>query len=77
MLRVNEGSILDMAVEAGVVSKAGAWYSYGNSRIGQGRENAKEYLLSNPDLMDEIEKKVLEKFEIGDIKMASDDKDIP
>ena len=72
-----EGCILDMAVEAGVVSKAGAWYSYGNSRIGQGRENAKEYLLSNPDLMDEIEKKVLEKFEIGDIKMASDDKDIP
>jgi recombination protein RecA len=72
-----EDCILDMAVEAGVVSKAGAWYSYGNSRIGQGRENAKEYLLSNPDLMDEIEKKVLEKFEIGDIKMASDDKDIP
>ena len=72
-----EGCILDMAVEAGVVSKAGARYSYGNSRIGQGRENAKEYLLSNPDLMDEIEKKVLEKFEIGDIKMASDDKDIP
>jgi len=72
-----EGCILDMAVEAGVVTKAGAWYSYENNRIGQGRENAKEYLLSNPDLMEAIEKKVLEKFEIGDIKLVSDDKDLP
>ena len=66
-----------MAVEAGVVSEAGAWYSYENNRIGQGRENAKEYLLSNPDLMEAIEKKVLEKFEIGDIKLVSDDKELP
>ena len=72
-----EGCILDMAVEAGVVTKAGAWYSYENNRIGQGRENAKEYLLSNPDLMEAIEKKVLEKFEIGDIKLVSDDKELP
>ena len=70
-----EGCILDMAVEAGVVNKAGAWYSYDNTRIGQGRENSKDYLLSNPELMNEIEKRVLEKFEIGDIKLASDDKD--
>ena len=72
-----EGCILDMAVEAGVVTKAGAWYSYENNRIGQGREYAKEYLLSNPDLMEAIEKKVLEKFEIGDIKLVSDDKELP
>jgi len=72
-----EGCILDMAVEAGVVTKAGAWYSYENNRIGQGGENAKEYLLSNPDLMEAIEKKVLEKFEIGDIKLVSDDKELP
>ncbi len=70
-----EGCILDMAVEAGVVNKAGAWYSYENTRIGQGRENSKDYLLSNPDLMAEIEKKVLEKYEIGDVKLSSDDKD--
>ena len=57
---IKEGCILDMAVEAGVVNKAGAWYSYENTRIGQGRENSKDYLLSNPELMDEIEKKVLE-----------------
>jgi recombination protein RecA len=72
-----EGCILDMAVEAGVVNKAGAWYSYENTRVGQGRENSKEYLLSNPDIMAEIEKKVLEKYEIGDIKLSSDDKDTP
>lgn len=71
-----EGCILDMSVEAGVVNKAGAWYSYENTRIGQGRENSKEYLLSNPELMAEIEKKVLEKFQIGELKLASDDKDI-
>jgi len=70
-----EGCILDMAVEAGVVNKAGAWYSYENTRIGQGRENSKEYLLSNPELMAEIEKKVLEKYELGDLKVASDTND--
>jgi recombination protein RecA len=68
-----EGCILDMAVEAGVVNKSGAWYSYESTRIGQGRENSKDYLLSNPELMDEIEKKVREKFELGDIKLNSDD----
>ncbi|NLK65658.1 MAG: recombinase RecA [Tissierellia bacterium] len=72
-----EGCILDMAVEAGVVNKAGAWYSYENTRIGQGRENSKEFLLSNSELMAEIEKKVLEKFNIGEIKLSSDDKDTP
>ncbi len=70
-----EGCILDMAVEAGVVNMAGAWYSYENTRIGQGRENSKEYLLSNPELMAEIEKKVLEKYELGDLKVASDAND--
>ena len=72
-----EGCILDMAVEAGVVNKSGSWYSYESTRIGQGRENSKEYLLSNPELMDEIEKKVLAKYEIGDFKLTSDDKDAP
>jgi recombination protein RecA len=71
-----EGCILDMAVEAGVVNKSGSWYSYESTRIGQGRENSKEYLLSNPELMTEIENKVLKKFEIGDFKLTSDDKDI-
>lgn len=68
-----EGCILDMSVEAGVVNKAGAWYSYEGNRIGQGRENSKEYLISNPDLMYEIERKVREKFELGAIQLSADD----
>lgn len=70
-----EGCILDMAVEAGVVNKAGAWYSYESNRIGQGRENSKEYLLTNPDLMYEIERKVREKFELGAIQLSAADAD--
>jgi recombination protein RecA len=72
-----EGCILDMAVEAGVVNKSGAWYSYESTRIGQGRENSKDYLLSNPELMDEIEKKVREKFELGALQLSSDDSEKP
>jgi recombination protein RecA len=68
-----EGCILDMAVEAEVVNKAGAWYSYEGNRIGQGRENSKEYLLANPELMNEIEQKVREKLVIGDLNISSDD----
>ncbi|NYB73604.1 recombinase RecA [Sedimentibacter hydroxybenzoicus DSM 7310] len=70
-----EGCILDMAVEAGVVNKSGAWYSYESTRIGQGRENSKDYLSSNPELMNEIEKKVRDKFELGDTVLRSDDSD--
>ncbi len=53
-----EGSILDMAVDYGVVEKSGAWFSYGDDRLGQGREAAKAFLAANPDLRDEIEHKV-------------------
>ena len=60
----NEGCVLDMAVETEIVNKSGAWYSYGANRIGQGRENAKEYLASNPELLNEIDKLVREKLGI-------------
>src|SRR3989440_355444 len=56
-----EGDLLDMAIDDKVVEKSGAWISYGDMRLGQGRENAKQYLRDNPALMDEISKKVLEK----------------
>lgn len=59
-----EGCIIDMGVEAGVVKKSGAWYTYGEERLGQGREAAKTLLKSNPDLRDEIEVRVRENFEI-------------
>ena len=53
-----EGEVLDLAVELDVVQKAGAWFSYNEARIGQGRDNAKEYLKSNPDVLAEIEEKI-------------------
>ena len=49
------GEILDLAIKAGIVDKAGAWYSYNNDRIGQGRENAKVFLKENPSIAEEIE----------------------
>jgi len=54
-----EGDILDLAVDYNIVDKAGTWYSYGDSRIGQGRENAKDFLKNHPDVAKEIEEKLL------------------
>ncbi|MGE5238698.1 MAG: recombinase RecA [Chloroflexota bacterium] len=54
------GELVDLGVDKGFVEKAGAWYSYAGSRIGQGRENAKEFLRNNPAVAAEIEAKVLE-----------------
>jgi len=53
------GELVDLGVEKGFIEKAGAWYSYGGNRIGQGRENAKEYLKGNPDISKEIENKII------------------
>jgi len=55
-----EGSILDLGVQEGVVTKSGSWFSYGSERLGQGREASKEVLRSNPTMRDEIEAKVRE-----------------
>jgi len=56
------GELIDLGLEKKIVDRAGAWYSYAGNRIGQGRENAKEYLKSNPEVAEEIESKVLEAF---------------
>lgn len=53
-----EGDILDLAANIGVINKSGAWYAYNDEKIGQGRENAKNYLRENPDIMEEVEQKV-------------------
>jgi recombination protein RecA len=53
------GDVLDLAVERGIVEKSGAWFAYGEGKIGQGREAAKEYLEQNPKVLEEISKKVL------------------
>jgi recombination protein RecA len=58
------GEIVDLGVEKGIIEKSGAWYSYGGNRIGQGRENAKEFLKTNRDVAGEIEKKIIESCSI-------------
>ncbi|MGN0262242.1 MAG: recombinase RecA [Eggerthellaceae bacterium] len=58
------GCILDMAVECGIAKKSGAWYTYGEERLGQGREAAKQTLKNNPELRDELEAKVREEYDM-------------
>lgn len=65
-----EGEILDIAVDYGFVKKAGSWFSYNDSKLGQGREAVKQLLKDNPDLADEIEAKVREKAFAPDAKTA-------
>jgi recombination protein RecA len=60
-----EGGLIDLGVEQGIVRKAGAWYTYDGDQLGQGKENARNFLRDNPDLGNEIEKKIKEKLGIG------------
>ena len=66
-----EGELIDLAVEAGVIEKTGAWYAYNGEKLGQGKENVKLYLKENPELTNEFEKKVREFF---DISISDDNK---
>jgi len=56
------GELVDLGVEKGIIEKAGAWYAYNGNRIGQGRENVKEYLKANPETAKELETKILEAY---------------
>ncbi|GEM00292.1 recombinase RecA [Cellulomonas terrae] len=60
-----EGSLIDMGVEHGFVRKSGAWYTYEGDQLGQGKENARGFLRDNPDLANELDKKIKEKLGIG------------
>jgi recombination protein RecA len=60
-----EGGLIDLGVEQGIVRKSGAWYTYQGDQLGQGKENARAFLRDNPDLADEIEKKIKEKLGVG------------
>ncbi len=60
-----EGSLIDMGVDQAIVRKSGAWYTYEGDQLGQGKENARSYLRENPDVANEIEKKIKEKLGIG------------
>lgn len=57
-----EGSLIDLGVEAGVVKKSGAWYTYEGDQLGQGKENSRNFLIDNPDLANEIEKQIREHY---------------
>jgi recombination protein RecA len=59
------GELIDIGIENKIIEKSGSWFSYGSVRIGQGRENAKQFLLDNPDLMVEVEGKVRKALGIG------------
>lgn len=69
------GELVDMGADCDIISKAGAWYSYGEERLGQGRENAKEFLEDNLELRKEIEKKVKVAYGIVDEDLQKDDKE--
>ena len=76
-----EGNILDMAVNLDIIEKSGSWFSYNGEKIGQGRENAKKYLIDNPEIMEEVESKVRDNFEaafeksLGDNEQMDEDED--
>ena len=76
-----EGNIVDLAVNLDIIEKSGSWFSYNDSRIGQGRENVKKFLIENPDIMKEIEEKIRDNFNkafeksLGDETEADDAND--
>jgi recombination protein RecA len=70
------GELIDLGVKAGVVEKSGAWFSYDSQRIGQGRENAKQFLRDHKDLADKIETKVREQSGVvANLMLATEDAD--
>ncbi len=72
-----EGSLIDMGVEHGFIRKSGSWFTYDGDQLGQGKENARKFMLENPDVRDEIEKKIMEKLQIGADVTATEDTAVP
>lgn len=66
-----EGDLLDIAASLDIIQKSGSWYSYNGERLGQGRENAKEYIKNNPEFYTQLEKKILEMLKQGEVKLNS------
>ncbi len=60
-----EGSLIDLGVECGIIRKAGAWFTYGSDQLGQGKENARNYLKANPEVANEIEQRILTELGVG------------
>ena len=71
-----EGCLLDLALKFDLIQKTGAWFSYQGEKIGQGKENAKEYLAQNPQIYEEIEQQINEQIkDSGDLMLDSDDEE--
>lgn len=70
-----EGSIIDIGTEMDIIDKSGAWYSYENERLGQGRENAKQYLRDNPQIAEAIERKIRDSSNLGPVISSSEEED--
>ncbi len=69
------GEIIDLGVKEGIIEKSGAWFSYGDERIGQGRENAKMYLKENENIFNEIEEKIRKSYSINDEEIVEEAQD--
>ncbi len=67
------GCVLDLAADIDIINKSGSWYSYGDTRIGQGRENAKKWLQDNPEILEEIDEKVRDYYSTDDDDDSDDD----
>ena len=72
-----EGSLIDMGVDEGIVKKSGAWYTYEAQQLGQGKENSRTFLIENPDVAEEIERKIKAKLGIGVPRAVADIEDEP
>jgi recombination protein RecA len=72
-----EGSLIDVGVEQNIIRKSGAWYTYDGDQLGQGKENARNFLKENPDLAAEIEKRILEKLGVGQTTDAASGPALP
>ena len=71
-----EGNIVDLAVNLDIIEKSGSWFSYNESRIGQGRENVKKFLLENPEIMKEVEEKIRDNFNKAFEKSLGDETEV-
>lgn len=71
-----EGSVVDIGTELDIINKSGAWYSYGDNRLGQGRENVKEFLKENPQICDELEKKIRDVLLAGTTRLPAKEEDL-
>ncbi len=71
-----EGDLLDLAVKKDIINKSGAWFAYNGEKIGQGRENAKQYMIDNPEFFEEISMKVRDAYDIGKSQDKTENTDI-